>query len=296
MYHGKPCWFELSTEKGALAAATAFYSKVFDWDFADSGMDGMTYHLAEHGRDMVAGAMEMPANVVGMPPFWMIYLDVDDADATAAKIKALGGHVFREPADIPGTGRFAIASDPQGAAFGLLAPLPMDPQPPVEAGAWSQRKAGHGNWIELMSTDPAAGFDFYSALFGWTKSTAVDMGEMGTYQLFAWRGTDIGGMMGLGNAPQSCWLPYFGVNGVEAAMTRIAEAGGTVLHGPIEVPEGLMMIDFLHEYLGLTGSRLGCGQGVCHACVVIVDKPDGSSEEVRTCITGVSSGLAGPPS
>jgi aerobic-type carbon monoxide dehydrogenase small subunit (CoxS/CutS family) len=56
--------------------------------------------------------------------------------------------------------------------------------------------------------------------------------------------------------------------------------------GPISVPEGLMMIDFLHEYLGLTGSRLGCGQGVCHACVVILDKPDGSSEEIRTCITG----------
>ncbi|WP_175726230.1 (2Fe-2S)-binding protein [Burkholderia ambifaria] len=56
--------------------------------------------------------------------------------------------------------------------------------------------------------------------------------------------------------------------------------------GPMQVPEGLMMIEFLHEYAGLTGSRLGCGQGVCHACVVIVDKPDGTSEEMRTCITG----------
>ncbi|MET3620571.1 (2Fe-2S)-binding protein [Burkholderia ambifaria] len=56
--------------------------------------------------------------------------------------------------------------------------------------------------------------------------------------------------------------------------------------GPMQVPEGLMMIEFLHEYAGLTGSRLGCGQGVCHACVVIVDQPDGTSEEMRTCITG----------
>ena len=55
--------------------------------------------------------------------------------------------------------------------------------------------------------------------------------------------------------------------------------------GPFQVPSTLMLIDFLHEYLGLTGSRLGCGQGVCHACVVILDKPDGSSEEVRSCIT-----------
>ncbi len=52
------------------------------------------------------------------------------------------------------------------------------------------------------------------------------------------------------------------------------------------VADGLMMIDVLHEMLGLTGSRLGCGIGICHACVVIWDKDDGTSEEVRTCITG----------
>jgi aerobic-type carbon monoxide dehydrogenase small subunit (CoxS/CutS family) len=56
--------------------------------------------------------------------------------------------------------------------------------------------------------------------------------------------------------------------------------------GPFDIPEGLMMIDFLHEYVYLTGSRLGCGQGICHACVVIVDHANGASEEVRTCITG----------
>ena len=56
--------------------------------------------------------------------------------------------------------------------------------------------------------------------------------------------------------------------------------------GPIDVPEGMMMIDVLHEMLELTGSRLGCGIGICHACVVIWDKDDGTSEEVQTCITG----------
>jgi aerobic-type carbon monoxide dehydrogenase small subunit (CoxS/CutS family) len=61
-----------------------------------------------------------------------------------------------------------------------------------------------------------------------------------------------------------------------------------VSHGPMDVPAGMMMIDFLHETLGLTGSRLGCGQGICHACVVIVDHADGSSETVRTCITGAN--------
>ena len=57
-------------------------------------------------------------------------------------------------------------------------------------------------------------------------------------------------------------------------------------HGPIDVPEGMMMIDVLHEMLDLTASRLGCGQGICHACVVIWDRDDHTSETVATCITG----------
>ena len=56
--------------------------------------------------------------------------------------------------------------------------------------------------------------------------------------------------------------------------------------GPIDVPEGIMMLDVLHEMLDFTGSRLGCGIGICHACVVIWDRENNTSEEVRTCITG----------
>jgi len=55
--------------------------------------------------------------------------------------------------------------------------------------------------------------------------------------------------------------------------------------GPIDVPDDMMMQDFLHEYLNLTGSRMGCGEGVCHACTVILENPDGRLEEHRTCIS-----------
>ena len=56
--------------------------------------------------------------------------------------------------------------------------------------------------------------------------------------------------------------------------------------GPIDVPETMMMQDFLYEYLNLTRTRKGCGQGNCHASTVVLEKADGSLEEMRTCITG----------
>ena len=234
--HGHPVWFELATGKGDLAAAGDFYGAVLGWRIADSGMEGFAYHLAASDGDMVAGMMEMPGDAAGMPPNWMLYFGVEDADRAAADIRAAGGKIFREPADIPGTGRFAIAADPQGAPFGILRPEPMEDG--GETRAFDQRKAGHGNWTELMSTDPEAGFAFYAALFGWTAGEAIDMGGMGTYRLFRHDGQDIGGMMGLGNAPQPCWLAYFGVNGVGPAIARIRDAGGSVRHGPQEVPGG----------------------------------------------------------
>jgi aerobic-type carbon monoxide dehydrogenase small subunit (CoxS/CutS family) len=56
--------------------------------------------------------------------------------------------------------------------------------------------------------------------------------------------------------------------------------------GPHQVPEGLSMNDYLREYLGLTGTKLGCGIGLCSACVVILDNADGTSSTVHTCING----------
>ena len=160
--HGAPCWYELSTSEGSLGAAEAFYGDVLGWTFEDAGMEGFDYHLASAGGDLVAGLMVTPPDAGGMPPFWMTYFAVDDADKAAADIKAAGGKVHREPADIPGTGRFAVVGDPQGAGFGILQPEPMEGG--GAGNAFDQAKAGHGNWNELMSSDPVAALRFYSDL------------------------------------------------------------------------------------------------------------------------------------
>ena len=57
--------------------------------------------------------------------------------------------------------------------------------------------------------------------------------------------------------------------------------------GPVDLPEDLMAVELLQEYLNLTGTRLTCGQGVCRACTIIIDGEDGSST-VPACITGIA--------
>lgn len=242
---GTPCWFELAT-RDPDASAT-FYGGLFGWTVTDSEMEG--YRLAQSGGDMVAGLM-VPDAGQDVPPGWTIYFAADDCDALAGAVRTAGGQVFMGPADIPGTGRFAVAADPQGAVFGLLEAAPMDPPPAEGSGSWNQRKAGRGNWIELMSTDPAAGFAFYADLFGWKAEEAMDMGAAGTYQLFSHDGATIGGMMGLGDAPAPCWLPYFGVDApVTDVIAAITAAGGRVHAGPVEVP-GPAYIAVAHDPLG----------------------------------------------
>ncbi|NEX47253.1 VOC family protein [Pseudotabrizicola algicola] len=226
---GLPFWYELATADSSTSAA--FYGPVMGWHFADAGVPGFDYTIASMGTDMVAGLMAPDG---GMSEVWMMYFAVDDCDATAARARDLGGSVLQGPDDIPGTGRYAIIADPQGAVFGLM--QPADGQP---GAAFDQQAAGHANWHELQTPDPAAALAFYTALLGWQAGTAMDMGPMGTYQMVRRGAGDIGGLMAL-SQPRTPphWLPVFGTESIAAAMARITAQGGTPLHGPIEVPGG----------------------------------------------------------
>jgi predicted enzyme related to lactoylglutathione lyase len=227
-------WYELMTSDAAGAAA--FYRSVVGWETRDAGMPGMEYTLLlAQGKD-VAGLMTLPAEAcaMGVPPCWTGYISVDDVDAYVAKVTAAGGHMVRPPEDIPGVGRFAVVTDPYGAAFNLfkdssaMAPEPKVPETP-----------GHIGWHELHAGDGVGAFAFYSGLFGWTKAQAMDMGPLGVYQLFAIDGVDSGGMMTkMPETPQPFWLYYINVAALDAAVAKVTEGGGKVVVAPNQVPGG----------------------------------------------------------
>ena len=225
--HGLPCWYELTSPDPTASAA--FYSGLLGWTWADSGMPGMDYRLATKNAGNVAGMMKAEP---GQPLGWTLYFAVTDCDVTAALATTLGAKVIVPPADIPGTGRFSIFLDPQGAAVGILQPLPMEDG--SIGGAFDQQKDGHGNWHELLSPDPTAALAFYAKLFGWALSRSVEMGPDMTYHIFNRDGLDIGGLFAAGTT--AMWKPYFGTASAKASIETLKSIGGTFVRGPDEVP------------------------------------------------------------
>ena len=236
---GRFVWYELMVDD--RAKAKDFYGKVLGWGFDDMpmpGMDGETYTLAKAGEANVAGVMSVPADAkaMGVRPKWSAHVAVDDVDATAKRAVELGGKVYQgPPMDIPGIGRFAVCADPDGAV--IMAFKGTDGSMPPPSGA--SREPGFVGWRELMAGDAAKDLDFYVGLFGWTKDEPFDMGPMGKYYLFSAQGESTGGMMNKpAEAPMPFWGYYFNVDGADAAIARVNDAGGKIVMGPMQVPTG----------------------------------------------------------
>ena len=249
---GNFIWHELLTTDAAAAAN--FYTEVVGWTARDSGMPGAAYTILSSADAMVAGLMAQPAGAAGAPPGWIGYVAVDDTDASAAKAVSLGGRIVQPAHDIPGVGRVATVTDPQGAAIALFRPSGEGPRP-------AAMSPGSVGWNELMATDMPAVWPFYEAMFGWTKADAMDMGAMGIYQLFGGGGDPMGGMMTRPpDAPGPTWRYYFAVADIDAGVARVARAGGKVLMGPMEVPGGAWVVqgqDPQGLMFALVGRRAG---------------------------------------
>ncbi|MGD9769483.1 MAG: (2Fe-2S)-binding protein [Pseudolabrys sp.] len=67
-------------------------------------------------------------------------------------------------------------------------------------------------------------------------------------------------------------------------MTTLSITINGRAHGPTDVRDDLTLNDYLREFLGMTGTKFGCGAAQCLSCAVIVDEPDGTSYTNPTCI------------
>lgn len=233
---GSPCWFELSTNN--QDAAKAFYSNLFGWAIADNpmGPDAVYTIFKIGGQDAAACCTLQPEQAAhGVPPNWAVYIAVDNADATAAKITNAGGAVVMPPFDVMDLGRMAVVSDPAGAVFCLW-------QPGLNTGTQIGGVPGTVCWIELTTTDEAAAAKFYGEVFGWKVTSGKGGGPAGPndYGHIENAGVGIGGIppasMRNPNAPPN-WMIYVSVADTAAMTDKAKGQGANVFMGPMDIGE-----------------------------------------------------------
>lgn len=254
-------WYELMSPDPA--AAKRFYDAVVGWTIAsDPVAPGIDYRMIGRSDGGNAGGVLTLTDEMregGARPIWVGYLHVADVDQAVAAITADGGNVMMEPWDQAGVGRLAMVTDPQGAAFYLMDPIPPEGQPDAASDVFSVDRPQHVRWNELWSGDPAAAVEFYGRHFGWVQNGDMDMGEMGKYQFVEHNGVMIGAIMPrMPDVPASMWNFYIGVDDIDRAADAVRSGGGQIFQEPMEIPGGEYALNGTDPHgalFGLVGPR-----------------------------------------
>lgn len=247
---GVPCWVD--TRQPDPEAALPFYRGLFGWQFEDSMPEGSDsrYFIGRIRGGDVAAVGSIPPGAPQMA-IWNTYVWVESADDTASKVHDAGGRVAVEPFEVMDSGRMAVVTDPEGAAFCLW-------QARGQKGAGLVNEHGTLSFNGLATSDPERAQAFYGAVFGW-ETLALPSGAMwtlpgygdhleeaspGLRQQMAQMGAPEGFIdvvaalnpIADDSATPPHWSVTFAVDDADATAARARELGGEVVAGPFDAP------------------------------------------------------------
>lgn len=226
---GTFCWFELGTTD--QASAKNFYGSLFGWTADDSPMGPNEVYtmFSLEGRN-TAGCYALNPDMLsrGVPPHWMIYVAVADADKTAEKVESAGGKIIAPPFDVMDYGRMAILQDPTGAMISIW-------QPKTHSGVGITGMPGTVCWADLMTPEPQLAAEFYGQVFEWQ----AEPGKDGNGYLHIKNGSNyIGGIPPREhfnpNTPPH-WMLYFLVQNSDSSTAEADKAGAKIYVPPMTV-------------------------------------------------------------
>jgi len=251
------CWVELGTTD--QAAAKSFYSALFGWAPSDMPIGpGEVYTIFQiEGRDAAAGYTLRPEQrAQGMPPNWMLYISVANADDAAKRAQQVGGTAIMPAFDVGDSGRMAVLKDPSGAVFSVW-------QAKKNQGIGIAHVDGTLCWADLSTSDPQRASIFYRALFGW-EILADDEDPEHDYLHIKNGEHFIGGIPPVKYRPPGApphWLAYFLTSNCDAAADKAKGLGAKLYVPPMTVedvgrmavladPQGAVFAIFQHTPKG----------------------------------------------
>lgn len=228
---GAPCWVDLMTSD--TERSREFYGRLFGWTAEEPAEQFGGYFNFRSGGVLVAGCMPRQAGDE-TPDVWSVYLATDDARKAVDATTAHGGQVIVDAMDVADLGTMAVVTDPGGAAIGVW-------QPGRHQGFGVYGEAGSPSWFELHTRDYQGAVAFYRGVFGWDTHVVSDTPEFRYTTLRHGEGWLAGIMDGSGFLPDGMpahWSVYFGVDDTDAALSKAAELGGSVVTAAIDTPYG----------------------------------------------------------
>lgn len=192
--------------------AADFYGRVLGWV-----VDPATQMVTNTGQRIGF------ASVPGQHTLFCCYAVTDLAGARDS-IRA-GGGAIGDVIDL-GFGPVQRATDPQGVDFGVYRPGPQEPRPLLNGGG-----PGELSYITHLVPDSGVFKAFYGRLLFWTYEPGrVDdgWGVVGAHPMSGAAG---------GNAA-AVTVPMWTVDDIEAAVSRVRDAGGTVVEEPSQQSYG----------------------------------------------------------
>jgi predicted enzyme related to lactoylglutathione lyase len=115
---GAPSWYETMTTDATKDAK--FYSDLFGWTYEKAPNAPIDYTVFKRGNEPIAGMMQITPEMGKMPPQWLTYFTVNDADEAARQAVQLGGKICMTMKEAKGVGRFCAITSPQGVMFYVI--------------------------------------------------------------------------------------------------------------------------------------------------------------------------------
>jgi len=220
---GEIVWIDLITNDAKTSKK--FFSNLLGWSFENHD----AYDMALSGTKPVSGIIEDKELLKGSKTsYWVVSNSVEDASATAKKIKSQGGKILSEPMEISGRGTVALVEDAQGAFFSIIQNSSGDPKA-------SAPRNGEWMWAELWTSNPKAAASFYSDILSITAKPIADGNDV---EYFILKGAtyEFGGITKIpvkNEAP--IWIPVLRVEDAAATAEKATKLGGSILIGPAMV-------------------------------------------------------------
>ena len=100
-----------------------FYRSVVGWTAEGHDMgDYQDWVMKDADGAAVAGVCHAKGPNASLPPVWLVYVNVDDLEASLAQVEEQGGRIVAPLRSMGGHGRMAVVADPAGAVLALFEP------------------------------------------------------------------------------------------------------------------------------------------------------------------------------